>query len=94
MAQGIMECSSFYRAIWFTKVTPGAQNTNLIKIEYYYVPDINIAYWRVHSLKFPWILNCIGECTFQDSREYIKNWVGYNILKICVLVIIVYTHFV
>ena len=40
---------------------------------------------------FPWILNCIGECTFQDSREYIKNWVGYNISKICVLVIIVYT---
>ena len=40
---------------------------------------------------FPWILNCIGECTFQDSREYIKNWVGYNILKICVLVIMVYT---
>ena len=124
-------------------------------IHSYYVTDINIAYRRVHSLKFrgirqelseiwhfkdkvvinnnskhilnrsaptgawrsrrwsiwnvyrqlllintqnhsildgfPWILNCIGECTFQDSREYIKNWVGYNISKICVLVIIVYT---
>ena len=46
---------------------------NLIKIECYYVPDINIAYRRIHSLKFRGIHQELSEIQhFKDKHLIFK----------------------